>query len=257
MNYWARRIIEEEAKANAIASKAVAQQRAYLHLAQRKLQVNIAELQAQILSKGAEPTRTTLWNYGKYWQLQNAIEGEIGATGARQIGLLDDAAAQVFSDTLGTLVEELDGSSLNFQFLGESSIKQYIRQPWNGADYSTRVWNNTKVLAHRVKQLVDDALILGLGSEQLTERLMKEFGTSYNVANRLIRTELSHTFNSASLLSYEEAGIAEVEVLVAADERLCDTCSSAAGIYPIHNKPLLPLHPRCRCCYAPVVGTKE
>lgn len=33
--------------------------------------------------------------------------------------------------------------------------------------------------------------------------------------------------------------------------------SKSNGIYPIDEAPTLPLHPRCRCCYAPVVNLRE
>lgn len=115
------------------------------------------------------------------------------------------------------------------------------------------MWNNTELLANRIKRLVDEALILGRQPQILVNQLQKEFGVSYSYANRLIRTELSHTFNQASMVAYKAAGLMRVEVLVGKDERLCEVCAAAEGTYYIGSEPMLPAHPHCRCCYSPIV----
>lgn len=253
MNYWQKRILEEEAKANAIATKAVAKNKQFLQQANRRLKQEILLLQSEIVSTGEAATRTTLWRYGKYVSLQNDIDEQLRLAGTKQVGLLDDATRKVFENTLNTTLGELVGKTTNFHLLNNSTINQAVRQVWKGADYSTRVWNNTNILATRVKHLVDDMLVLGKSAEELSTALSKEFGVSFSNANRLIRTEISHTFNTASITAYQQANISKVEVLVAKDERLCSVCNEAAGIYDMGQEPTLPIHPRCRCCYAPII----
>lgn len=252
MNYWQRKTLAEEARVNALAGRVASKQKRYLQQANIRLKKEIAALQAEILANKETVTRTTLWRYGKYVELQDTIEKEIAATGVKQIGLLDEATQKVFETRLKTALDDLSKGRVQYQFLKDREVGQAIRQVWNGADFSQRVWNNTNVLASRVKNLVDESLVLGRSPQQLSSRLQSEFGTGYSQANRLIRTELSHTFNTASMTAYKAAGLTKVRVLVSADERLCPVCGEAEGEYTIGTEPMLPLHPHCRCCYAPV-----
>ena len=254
MNHWQRRILEEEKRAHAIANRAAAAQKAYYKKAERILRDQIGLLQADILAGDSAVTRTTLWRYGKYVSLQNSIQETIGKTGAQQVGLLDGAARKVFENTLEMTVEQLSAGAARFQQLGSAAVDQIVKQSWNGANYSTRVWNNTAQLAARVRKLVDDNLVLGRNPQDLAAALSKEFGTSNYAASRLIRTEVAHTFNSASITTYRNAGLTQVEILVGEDERTCSACNDAKGIYDLGQEPILPLHPQCRCCYSPVVS---
>lgn len=254
MNHWQRRIFEEEQRAHAIANRAAAIQKSYYQKAEKILRDEIAILQADILSGSGEVTRTTLWRYGKYVSLQNSINDTIAKTGAQQVGLLDDAARKVFENVLEMTIEKLGDGAARFQQLGPAAVDQIVKQSWNGANYSTRVWNNTAELAARVRKLVDENLVLGRNPQELAAALSKEFGTSHYAASRLIRTEVAHTFNSASITTYRNAGITQVEILVGEDERTCSQCNEIKGIHDIGQEPILPHHPNCRCCYTPVVG---
>lgn len=254
MNYWQRRILEEEAKAHAIALRAAAKQKAYYKKAERILRDQIAILQADILAGDSAVTRTTLWRYGKYVKLQNTINETVTRTGAQQIGLLDDAARKVFENTLEMTIEQLSAGAARFQQLGSAAVDQIVKQSWNGANYSTRVWNNTAQLADRVRRLVDETLVLGRNPQEIAAALSKEFGTSHYMADRLIRTEVAHTFNSASIITYRNAGLTQVEILVGKDERTCSSCNDIKGVYDLGQEPILPHHPNCRCCYSPVTS---
>lgn len=253
MTYWAKRVIAEEAKANRLAKTAVANYRKYLQQAQKMLEKEIAVLQAAVLSGTEVPTRTMLWRYGKYVELQNTIEQEALKIGQLQVGLLDDALAKIYTDTLGVSLGELGGGTMNFQLLTPNTVEQAIKQVWAGSNYSTRVWKNTNHLATRIKQLTNELLVLGKNPEALKAALTKEFGVNYRMADRLIRTEASHTYNTAAMDRYKKAGVTQVKVLVGKDERLCDQCGGLSGIYNIGEEPILPAHANCRCSYSPVI----
>ena len=151
-------------------------------------------------------------------------------------------------------IEQLSEGAARFQQLGSATVDQIVKQSWNGANYSTRVWNNTAELAARVRKLVDDNLVLGRNPQELAAALSKEFGTSHYMAERLIRTEVAHTFNSASITTYRNAGLTQVEILVGEDERTCSSCNDIKGVYDLGQEPILPHHPNCRCCYSPVIS---
>ena len=87
---------------------------------------------------------------------------------------------------------------------------------------------------------------------------MKDLNVSYSYADRLIRTEASHIFNEAAKMGYKQGNVEEVEVLIEESGNLCDECAELAGkTYRLGTEPRLPLHPNCRCCYAPIVNLSK
>jgi len=74
-------------------------------------------------------------------------------------------------------------------------------------------------------------------------------------ATLIARTECNRVSNQASLISYQQYGVKEVDVITAGDKHVCPYCKRIAsrGPYPIDNLPgeaLLPVHPACGCTYA-------
>ena len=70
----------------------------------------------------------------------------------------------------------------------------------------------------------------------------------------IARTETMYCVNEGSKIRYAQAGVTKVKILVGLDERTCDECEPLHGnVYEIGSEPQLPKHPRCRCCYSPVI----
>ncbi len=72
----------------------------------------------------------------------------------------------------------------------------------------------------------------------------------------IARTETLRSFNTATIDSYKLAGISFAQFIVALDERTCDNCLALKGlVVPVDEaRGSLPLHPRCRCTWIPVIG---
>ena len=253
MNYWAKRVLEEEVKASKLAATYANKQKLYYKKAQALIMRELSSLQIEILSAGEEATRTQLWRYGKYTQLQETIDKQLKETGTKQLDLLTEATTKIFEETLDTFVDELAGKTINYQLLGKATVRQNIVGLYRQQDFSQRVWKNTNQLASRIKEKINELIVLGKSPAELRAAITQEFGVANSVADRLIRTEASYAYNSAAKESYKVAGVKEVAVLVGKDERLCHQCSELEGRYPLGAEPFLPSHPRCRCCYAPIV----
>ena len=87
---------------------------------------------------------------------------------------------------------------------------------------------------------------------QLKKKLMEDFNSKFYEADRLIRTEASHAYNSAALESYKQAGCTKVEYL--AEDDCCEECEPYSGqVYLIEDAPTIPVHPNCRCTYLPIL----
>lgn len=259
MDYWKKRTLANEDKAQRIAAEYAKRQRKLLLETYKRIEANLNALYTQINYGGIDQiTRTQLWRYSKYLELEEQIRNDLQTAGIKQIEDIKEATQRVFEETLETDLEELLKTSKHYSFQTEQLMRQNLNSAWSGMDYSQRVWRNTNELAARLQEHISDMITLGKMPEEIREAIMFDFDVSYDVADRLIRTEASYAFNTANITSYKAAGLEEVKFLPERDMKLCDRCKELAdyngGIYKINEAPQLPVHPRCRCCYSPVVA---
>ena len=262
MDYWQKRTLANEEKASRLAASYAKRQRQALEKAYKQIENYLNALYVQINYGGADKiTRTQLWQYSKYLELEQQIRKELNNVAIQQIKDIKEVTQRVFEETLETNLEELLRISKHYSINSESLMKQNVNSAWSGLDYSKRVWTNTNELAERLKNDINDMIVLGKSPNQIKEALMRDFNTAYDVADRLVRTEASYAFNSANMASYKAAGLQYIELLPERDKKLCSRCGELAnensGIYEINKAPTLPVHPRCRCCYSPVVNLNQ
>lgn len=253
--YWKKRTLDEEAKVNQLAGKMSDEVKSYLQTAYTRIERAYNALAAMIVNN-PEPTRTELYNMAKYKKLMEVIEKELGIVRKQQTGLLDAQLKQIFEDTIETAMDDFGIASTTYSVTSPEQLEQTVRADWQGSNYSDRVWNNTNILAQRLKNDITQMIVAGTNPQDIIDMLRYDFGVAYNVAERLIRTEASHAYNTAALESYKRANVKEVQVLEAKDERTCEKCKQIAGKYYIGQEPMLPVHCRCRCCYVPIVEPK-
>lgn len=153
------------------------------------------------------------------------------------------------------------GVGWNFDLLDPKLVNQLVHNPVNGQDFSTRVWNNRRLLANQVNQELQNGLIQGVSSRDMIKRLESKVkplltdgkeGTAYKAATRLMRTEITNTYNQASLQGYRDSGIVkQYEYLSILDSRTSEVCFNLDGkVFDVKeavaglNYP--PMHPYCR-----------
>jgi SPP1 gp7 family putative phage head morphogenesis protein len=186
-------------------------------------------------------------------QLKNSVEQELGVAGQYQISQAQKTLEAIYEQTLSKSYIDLN-SSIRWGFADKIKMEQVLRENWSGTHFSNRIWNNTTELARRVEENIKNLVSLGKMPNDLKRQIIQDFNVGLYEADRLIRTESMHTYNQATLDSYSNAGVSEVQILVADDERLCDECGNYADkTYPINSVPLLPFHPNCRCTIIPIV----
>lgn len=71
-------------------------------------------------------------------------------------------------------------------------------------------------------------------------------------ATLIARTESMRAVNQGTLVSYQQYGVSEVDIIGEDDDFTCDDCEEAQADspYPIDNAPVVPMHPDCRDTYA-------
>lgn len=90
--------------------------------------------------------------------------------------------------------------------------------------------------------------------------LHNSVGNSFNACHRLVRTETMHYLNDVTLRRYQDAGVTQVQVWAATDERICDVCGVGGyheRVYPIEKAPSPPFHPNCRCTILPFLSALD
>lgn len=260
--YWEKRVAANEAKTQRYAAIAVKRQKKLYKDAYKEISGKIEALALEIMEKGkyGRLTRSELWQFKKYTDLQAYVGSVFEGLTGNQLSLANTLLRQVFEDTMGFTIEALDANSGNiaYSILNENQVNQVLNTSWSGKHYSQRIYDTNSRIGERVKKDITDMIIQGKNTETIKKQLMKDLNVSYSYADRLIRTEASHIFNEAAKMGYKQGNVEEVEVLIEESGNLCDECAELAGkTYRLGTEPRLPLHPNCRCCYAPIVNLSK
>ena len=249
--YWKNRTLASEAKAAKLAASYSKRQEQFYKRAYKEITNELNAFYAAI-EAGDILSRTQLWNYSRYQKILDIISSNCSAIGEHQINIMDAATEKIFKDTLENSLESLGKSNLFNTINFEDTMRVALNNAWSGNSYSKRVWNNTNALSTQLQKSIESMIAVGKNPNEIKAEIAKQFNTSYSVADRLIRTESSYVYNTAAIESYKQAGVEEVEFLAESD--CCDECAKYRNKrFGIAEAPLIPVHPRCRCCYVPIV----
>lgn len=123
----------------------------------------------------------------------------------------------------------------------------------------------TEQMGSEMSRVLTDALAHGRGARTTAVALRKATGTARARSRTIARTELVHAQAEGQLDALERLGEREVtilaEILTAGDDLVCPICKRAEKRtqkrpIPINKaRGMIPLHPNCRCAFAPVVAT--
>lgn len=134
-----------------------------------------------------------------------------------------------------------------------TAMNQAIDRNFNGATWSSRIWERQNALREIVKKATADLLILGKNPTQIIPKLRKEFGVSAYQAKRLAVTEGSRVAMAAQKDSLESQDYEEYEYI--AEPSACKICAPFDGkIFKVSEmesgRNCAPMHPFCRCSVA-------
>ncbi len=146
----------------------------------------------------------------------------------------------------------------SFAKINPSLIEETINFPWSGDRFSNIIWDDTNKLARELKSELVQGFIKGTSAHKMSSNLAKRMGTSYKNAQRVVMTESAHVLNKASLMSYADNDVEQVEFLAVLDSRTSSVCFNLNGDVmdiadAVPGKNMPPLHPHCRSTIIPVV----
>ena len=256
-DYWAERTTRAQARLTNKNLKQINNQlKKYYTKAMKSVISDFEATYDKLLATQAEGKQVTpadLYKLDKYWQMQAQVKKELQKLGATQIIKMGDAFETQFFDIYYSIA--IQGQKA-FTTIDKQIVNQLINTIWcaDNKSFSDRVWDNVEDLVATLNDGLVECVITGKKTTQLKKALQERFSVSYNRANTVVRTEMSHIQNQAAQKRYEDYGIQEFEVWADKDERRCDICGSLhKKRYAMGARIPVPVHPNCRCSIIPVV----
>lgn len=166
---------------------------------------------------------------------------------------LSDAYTDTKRQTLGDLAKQ--GISSLATEVSPERVKNVLKTPWSGKNYSERIWKNTTKLADTIQTEIVNGVHRGSSVQLMTKRVQERMGVGRSDSERLVRTEMNYVNNTAALDSMREAKMKYFRFIATIDRRTSAICREHDGnLYELDeaavgdNVP--PLHARCRSTIA-------
>lgn len=159
-------------------------------------------------------------------------------------------------------VHKATGIGSTFSFVDADRVKTILTTPWNGKNFSQRIWDNRTALVNNLRKIVVGGIMQGHDYKRMTKSLQQEMGTSYYKARRIVETETSFALSKAKESSYSELGIESYRYIATLDNRTSPTCQELDGkvfrnVDGIIGVNRAPMHPFCRSTDAPHFNSDE
>lgn len=148
--------------------------------------------------------------------------------------------------------------SVDFSHFNEDELRQVAGKPWQGSDFSKRVWNEYRnELPSQLGDVMLRGVLLGSSYQKLEQGLRDRFkAVQKSSVHRLVITELGHAAEEATKQYYKDDKVTQYKYLATLESHTCDVCSHLDGkIFDVKdmkdgiNYPLI--HPYCRCTTIP------
>lgn len=187
-------------------------------------------------------------------QLQNQIDAimrevykqEKTRTTSHYVDLASEAYYRSIFD-----IQQRTGLGFSFSAIDPAVIDKVINSKWSGANYSSRIWNNTQALAQDLKEELLVNLVTGRTDREAAEIIANKYAQGASNARRLVRTESCNLANQMEMQSYEECGIEKYRFVATLDLETSKVCRKLDGkVFPVSEQQpgvnCPPMHPWCR-----------
>ena len=171
---------------------------------------------------------------------------------AQAAGLAENEAKHAAS-----LVRAMTGTAV--AQVGKRTVENIVKYGrFNGLTLA-EMFNSMSVKdADKIYTTVAKNILSGSTPQSLKKSVQHVFDVSNYTAKTVGLTCANGISNDARLATFAQNDdvVKGVEILNSLDGRTCPTCAQIGGLrFAVDAKdiPVLPVHPRCRCCYIPVI----
>ena len=149
-----------------------------------------------------------------------------------------------------------------FAQINPYDVEQLIAYPFNGQNFSERLWKQKDYLQSKLKEALTTVLVLGQDPARLSKDFAKAFQAREYEAYRLLHTETSFVMEQSTLASYKESGVEQYQILATLDNKTSQICRDQDGkIYKVEDATVgtnyPPFHMFCRTTTVPDYGEKS
>lgn len=177
----------------------------------------------------------------------------------------EELLKDVYSDTYYQTwfnADQYHGFHAEFAQVNAKTVEELIKYPFNGADFSTRLWKQKDYMLQQLNESITTMLIQGKNPMALSKEFAKTFGTKEGEAYRLLHTEGSFMMGQGTLSAYKEDGITKYQILATLDIRTSEICQEKdQNIYDVDKAVVgvtyWPFHPFCRTTDTPYYEDSE
>lgn len=199
------------------------------------------------------PLISDFYRFGHLQKLQDRIQKTIQQLGNLEEDYLKGRMKQGLVLGIETVINKIPETELN-----NRAIDQMIMRPWQGGNFSDRVWKNKNLLVNQLNDRLRNGIIQGKSPFQIANDLSERMQVGRYQAQRLVRTEYMHVLNQGQIEGYKTKGYTKLKWHASKDERTCEICGEHHGNeYDIDEAPHLPAHPGCRCTFVPVIDVES
>lgn len=187
----------------------------------------------------------------------DAILQELYATSYEQKG--KEVLTNIYEDNYNQLWYHSDkylGIHQEFSHINPRDVEQVISYPFNGQNFSQRLWKQKDFLQMKLNECLTHSLILGTEPSKLAKDFATHFERREYEAYRLLHTETSYVLEQSTLAGYKESGVEYYKILATLDQKTSDICKKQDGkVYAVSeavvgvNYP--PFHIFCRTTTVP------
>jgi len=153
-------------------------------------------------------------------------------------------------------IDQYYGFHQEFARVNPRTIDELIKYPFNGANFSGRIWRQKDHMLQVLTEDITTMLVQGKNPQTLARDFAKRFNTKEYEAYRLLYTESSFIIEQGTLAAYKEDSVEKYQILATLDMKTSDICREQDGeIYDVDkatvgvNYP--PFHPFCRTTTVP------
>jgi SPP1 gp7 family putative phage head morphogenesis protein len=177
----------------------------------------------------------------------------------------EELLKEVYSDSYYQTwfnIDQYHGFHSEFAQISAQAVNELITYPFNGADFSTRLWKQKDYLMQQLGESITTMLVQGRNPQTLTSDFSKKFGTREYEAYRLLHTEGSFIMEQASQSAYAEDGVEKYQWLATLDAKTCEDCQAMDGMTFDVGKGVVgitmpPLHSFDRCTTVPYYDDQD
>ncbi|MBP2621130.1 minor capsid protein [Streptococcus panodentis] len=109
------------------------------------------------------------------------------------------------------------------------ALKELVKTPFNGYNYSQQLWGNTDNLIKDLKKVLKSGFVRGDHPRTMARDLARKYKVANSRAETLVRTDGTMIVNRAAVQRYKDAGLKYYRILVHLDNRTTEICRKIAA----------------------------